>query len=268
VPGFIPGNAFAVFPFADVGTNQTANQIVYLSPKFAGVQFGASFAPNTQNLWNDPGCSTAAGAEGLGCNRLSAQDVPILGTNYPRYRNRADIGLIYTETFGGFGINTSVMYMGSGVVANNSPGGVQYDGFSVGQAGLELSYAGFTIGGNVVGGQMNGDYNLMPRGGRQTLGWLAGAQYQTGPIVVGASYFQTQFAGNWLPGNGVANTENDIGVAAGGTYTVAPGMVLFLSYLYGQRHQIGYDFVTGTAGSPDSNNTHASVFALGTQLQW
>jgi Gram-negative porin len=269
-PGFVPGNAAPSFPWADTGTLYTSNKIVYLSPKFGGFQFGAGFAPNTENLWNDSGCAsgTAAGAGGVTCNRLTSQAV---SGNLPRPKNTADIGIIYTDTFGGFGINTSLTYIGSGHVTSTVPDAVQYQNYSVGAAGLELSYAGFTVGGHITGGQLNGDYSLMPQGGVQGLAWMVGGQYTTGPIVIGASYFQYQFAGNWTRANsalGVGRTETDDGFAAGGTYTVAPGMALYLSYLYGQRHQIGYDFVTGTAGSPDSNNAHSNVFSLGTVLKW
>jgi Gram-negative porin len=275
-PGFAPGSTQPSFPWADTGTLYTSNKLVYLSPKFSGFQFGAGFAPNTENLWNSPGCGSAAGAGGLGCNTLTSQDVL---PSYARPKNTADVGVIYTDSFGGFGINTSLTYLGSGTVDNTYSGlatVTNYQNYSVGAAGLELSYAGFTVGGHITGGQLNYDYGLMPRGGRQGFAWMVGTQYETGPFVVGASYFQYQMAGAWTPttgdsGNGalaVGRTETDAGFAAGGTYTVAPGMALYLSYLYGQRHQIGYDFVTGTANSLDSNNTHANVFSLGTVMKW
>lgn len=267
VNNFVQGNAQPVFPWADVGDLYTSNKVVYLSPSFSGLQFGVDFEPNTENLWNDSGCGS--GADGaLSCNRLTSQG---LVPDYGRRRNTIAAGVQYTGKFDDVGINASLTGMKSGVVANNAPGGVNYNGLGVGAAGLTLSYAGFTVGGHLAGGQMNGDFALQPQGGRGTFAWLVGAEYATGPVIVGASYFQTQFAGNWSAGSSVARTENDTGVAVGATYTVASGFELFLSYLYGTRHQAGWDFAAdGGAGAPGpgSNNTHAQIFALGTQLSW
>ncbi|HUC16886.1 MAG TPA: hypothetical protein VMA37_04260, partial [Acetobacteraceae bacterium] len=61
--------------------------------------------------------------------------------------------------------------------------------------------------------------------------------------------------------------ETDDGAAAGATYAVAPGLALYLSYLYGQRHQIGFNFNTGLPGTAN-NNTRGQVFAVGTVLKW
>lgn len=260
LPGFFQGDTVPAFLFADVGTLYTSNKIVYVSPSFSGFQFGVDFEPNTANLYNDSGC----GATYLTCNRLSSQGLVL---NNPRRRDTATVGVKYTGTFGGVGIDASATYIGSSVVHNTTPGALQYNGLSVGSGGLTASYAGFTVGGHVAGGDVNGDFSLKPDGGRKELGWMVGAQYETGPFVVGASYFQSQFAGNWFAGGPVGRTENDTGVAAGATYTVAPGFDLFLSYLYGTKHQANWNFATGTPGV-GSNSTHGQAFALGTQLAW
>ncbi len=47
-------------------------------------------------------------------------------------------------------------------------------------------------------------------------------------------------------------------MAAGATYILVPGVKLFASYLYGTRHQGGYDYLSGAAG-PAYNNTQAQV---------
>jgi len=265
VPFFVPGSTEPSYPFADVGAYYTVNRVVYLSPSFSGFQFGIGFAPNTSNLWNAQ-CSVA----GPTCNNLSASPD---AANQKRWRNMIDAGGTYTGTFGPVGLA-----LGGGFVASNSvnydggvaPLGSEYNGFSFGQFGGTVTFAGFTVGGNIGYGKMNGDYSLQPKGGQNELAFMVGGQYAAGPFVVGASYFKTKYAGGWTYANalaGVARTETDQGVAAGGTYDIAPGMALYLSYLYGLRHQVGYDFYTGDPGTV-GNNTHSQVFSIGTVLKW
>lgn len=258
-PGFAPGVTFPVFPFTDVGNLYTSNKLVYLSPDFSGFHFGVGFEPNTSVLVNTPSCDVASAV----CNATAATDLPI-----NRRRNTIDVGGEYTGTFSGVGIDIGASYIASEHVSNPGP---KLFGLSYAQMGATLSYAGFSVGGNVNWGMQNGDYStLLMDGQRHQFAWLVGGQYETGPVVVGASYFQTQFAGNSDPADPfstVARTENDVGVAAGATYQLVPGMELFASYLYGERHQAGWDFNAGAPG-PGGNNTHVNVFALGTQLTW
>ncbi|MBU6497722.1 MAG: porin, partial [Rhodospirillales bacterium] len=61
--------------------------------------------------------------------------------------------------------------------------------------------------------------------------------------------------------------RTDIGLAVGGTYALVPGVSLFASYLYGQRHELGNNFV-GTGPATAFNNTHGQAFAIGTAIKW
>ena len=66
------------------------------------------------------------------------------------------------------------------------------------------------------------------------------------------------------------------GIAAGGTYSLAPGISVFLSGLWGERKQNGYNFVTGTGvntasgvnGQAASNKVTVSAVSLGTAFSW
>ena len=60
-----------------------------------------------------------------------------------------------------------------------------YNGLSIGSGGVAATFAGFTVGGNVIGGKMNGQMGLQPSGGAPLLGVLAGAKYVNGPWTVG-----------------------------------------------------------------------------------
>jgi hypothetical protein len=57
------------------------------------------------------------------------------------------------------------------------------------------------------------------------------------------------------------------GLALGGTYTLVPGVSLFVDYDYGWRKQSGLDFSDLEAG-PDNNYVQSQLFGVGTQIQW
>ncbi len=50
-------------------------------------------------------------------------------------------------------------------------------------------------------------------------------------------------------------------------YAVAPGMIAYGEYLYGQEHQGGVSIITGAAG-PFNNNVHEQGLVIGTRVQW
>jgi len=52
---------------------------------------------------------------------------------------------------------------------------IGYSGFSVGDGGLALTYAGFTIGGNVLWSADDGQVSLQPQGGVNAIAWVGGA---------------------------------------------------------------------------------------------
>ena len=84
---------------------------------------------------------------------------------------------------------------------------VGYNGFSVGDGGLALTYAGFTVGGNVLWGAFNGQVQLKPQGGANAVAWVAGAQYAIGPLTLDASYLNYQSAGRRRDGQQVAELQ-------------------------------------------------------------
>jgi hypothetical protein len=273
IEGLVPGPANPVYPFPDSGAafSQTTDKIVYLSPSISGFQFGVGFEPNHV-------------PENVG-PVVTSSPTPIIGG---QPRNLIDVGAQYTKTFGPVGIQAGVDYISAGQV--NNTGAAQpfttptsYHNLNIVSGGLTLSYAGLTIGGNSVYGafnQVDGDtFQLEPQGGNNAAGWLAGAQYTMGPAVFGASFFRFNTTGD-LPGgidagstatinaNGLTSgQQQNTGVAAGGTYTLVPGVNLFVDYLYGWRKQSGFDFATGDAGT-DHNYVQSQLLGVGSQIQW
>jgi hypothetical protein len=265
LPAIVPGNAEVVYPFVDNGgLSQETNKIVYLSPTIAGFQFAVGFEPNhTAENYTDAATSTPS---------------PIIG-GMPR--NLIDVGGQYTQTFGPVGIQIGADYLGAGQVAytGDTPA-VGYKDLNMFSGGATATIAGVTVGGNVVYGAFNQvsgyDFQLEPDGGNAAIGTLFGAQYTAGPIVVGGSVFRFQTTGD-IPDGGVASDINangltvgqqvNNGLALGGTYTLVPGVSLFVDYDYGWRKQGGLDFSDLKAG-PDNNYVQAQLFGVGTQIQW
>ena len=307
LPGVLSQNTVVTWPFGDVGGVYTTMKAVYLSPQFFGFDMGVSFEPNTGNNSINNNCgagsplgtnftnsggtafTAAAGASGqgvsgLGCDRLSSS--PSNGES-GRRRNTVDALLRYRGTFGGFGIAATAGYIGSGNVRDNQTGVAfnsnplagtvrnNFDGLSIGDFGVALTYAGFSVGGKYQFGRFNnGSFGLVPKGLPDGEAFLIGGSYTIGPVVMGAHYLNFKSAGD-LANAVQGRVRREQGVAAGATYSLAPGVSLFLSYLYNERKQNGFNFVTGqgvTAATPQgnafSNKVTSSLISVGTSFSW
>jgi predicted porin len=273
VEGTIPANAQLSFPFSSLqGAEYVPSKFVYLSPRFAGFDFGFAFAPNNGALQDGPtinsltstaptltGCAVAAS----GCVTLSTSNVALDGT---RFRNYTETGIRYQGNAGPVGIYALGIYVNSGHVNVSPPvAGSQFNGLNYGDFGAALTYGGWTIGGHATIGQYNGVNALQPKGGVSGNAWLAGLQYRTGPLVVGGSYYVYQSQGSALTVGIAQRVER--GLALGATYSVAPGLDVIASYLYGSRHQGDFDFATGTVGAA-FNDVKVQLFSLATVVKW
>ena len=304
-PGLIAGNLYMTWPFADVGNYYTTSKAVYLSPQLYGFDFGVSYEPNTGAVGLGSNCGTgsgvganfvnpagsftqAAGANGNGvagpgCDALSSSPS---NAESGRRKNTVDALLRYRGTFGAFGIAATGGYIGGGHVLDNSgavftnnalaPGGIRpnYDGLSIGDFGVAVTYGGFSVGGKYMYGRYNGQWSLAPKGVRPGEAFLIGASYTVGPLVFGAHYLDYRSAGD-IPNAAAGRNRREQGIAAGATYSLAPGLSLFASYFINQRNQPGYDFITGqgvSATAPNgvrfNNKVTGQVFALGTGFSW
>lgn len=304
VNNYPAGNTQPTWPFADVGNLYTTNKVIYLSPQFYGFDAGVSFEPSSASvgLGSSNGCNGSdninafivAGQSnaGAGCDRLASTSTG----DYTRRRNTVDVGLRYRGTFGPVGLAANAGYIGGGKVDDSTVpltagNRNQYDGLSVGVGGVAVTYAGFTVGGMAQGGRFNGQWSLTPEGAADSSAYVVGASYTFGPVVVGTQLFQYNSPGSSGPvgsGSGLglttasnvgfspyAGQRRERGVAAGGTYSVAPGLALYLSYLWGDRKENGVDLLTGqvsTVASPNlganHNYVHTQVLTVGAGLTW
>jgi predicted porin len=252
-PPILPGSGIVVFPFwSGVGAEYVNSKVAYFSPRFAGFDLGVSFAPsNTAN--QSSACAVAA----AGCASVSTATTGAFGGEN-RPTNWYEVMGRYQGNFGGLGIYGILGYSGSGHVhvVGSTPGG----------GGLALTYAGFTIGGNVLWGAYNGQVGLKPQGGVNAVAWVGGAQYAIGPLTIAASYinYQSQGAAAMINKSQSYNDE----LAAGITYAVAPGLSAYAEYVYGQTHQGGVSQISGSTGTSANNDWHGQSMVIGTRVQW
>lgn len=274
-----PTNASVPFFFASGSGNEYANvKFVYLSPQFAGFDFGIQYAPNTTNGFGLGGSNNALNGSlissgtgtGLnctvansGCPTLSAGPGVLDGS---RILNQTAIGVRYQGSFNDVGVlaygvyefsghadftgPTSAAFLGNTVAGTSFNG--QYDGLSFGNAGIAFTYGGFTVGANAIGGRLNGLLALAPHRGAPEVAYMVGAKYTTGPFVVGIAAERGDYQGS-VNLTGISQRRGQaIDVGAG--YTVAPGYQVYAEYQYQTIYQGDFNFITNAAGS-NANNT-------------
>ncbi len=313
LPDFLPSNVATVFPFADQGNLYTTNKIVYLSPQFYGVDGGVSWEPDTGNATaGSSGCGSAAigtlQASGQGVASAGCDDLASTSTgDYVRRKNTVEGLIRYRGTFGPVGIATTASYDFSGkvhdsglapvngVINPTNPRHLPVEDLSVGDFGLVVTYGGLSVGGNFEIGRYNvqagGGYGaLLAKGQPDSNALIVGASYAIGPVIFGAHYLRSFSEGDQVTATGVSTLGAPVaglvsggqrfeeGAAAGATYTMAPGITLYLSYIWEHRHQNGFNFLAGTQNSTiagaaggvkgTGNTTDAQVLAIGTSFAW
>jgi Gram-negative porin len=272
LPGLFSGNAQLDWPFPENSGTYGTGKIVYLSPQFAGFDFGVDYEPNFNNTGEANCTSAATGGAGGGCPRLSSITGPF---GSQARRNTFDLTGRYQGTLGPVALTGMVGVMTAGHVNNAAQGASNPTNV---QIGATIAFGGFAIGGDVIGGNSNGTgyAALVPvgDGGARELGFVVGTSYAFGPFIVGASYLHYHSQGAYVntagvsaPANHNYSSRSQTGVAVGGTYAWAPGTSAFLSFLWGERHQVGYDFATAGAGL-GSNNTSAVGALIGNTFNW
>jgi hypothetical protein len=308
LPSFLPGAVQTTFPFADQGNLYSTDKIVYLSPQFYGFDGGVSFEPTTASVGsnNGSGCGGTAptgsfftsgpGVASPGCENLSSTSTGDVARRKDTYE-----GLIrYRGTFGPVGVAATASYDGSGRVTddgvgfgaptatNANPKRYKFEDLSVGDFGLVMTIGGLSFGGNYQIGRYNvqgggGFGGLVNKGQPDGQAFIVGATYTIGPVIFGAHYMRSLYEGDQVTATGRSiygvrtvygagvvpgGQRRNQGAAAGATYSVAPGIALYLSALWEEQKQNGYNFITGTSNSPLNNKTSASVFAVGTSFAW
>jgi predicted porin len=192
------------------------------------------------------------------------------GGEFDRFRNQIQVAANYSNTFGGVGLSAHVGYISSGSIKSSIPGAVGAPTAARGQsiltAGLQGSYAGFTVGGYMNTGTFNGNGSLSVQGHKASTVWSVGAAYETGPWTVGAHYIAASTNGTF---DAARNQRFDTGVGFGVAYAWAPGMRAMLEAVVGSAKERGLNLsndATLAAGTTKSIN--ASAVILAQQFRW
>ena len=293
---FMPGNVPPTWIWlSQAGGEYGTTKAVYLSPQIAGFDFGAMYAPSSSNQYGSD--NAALGALGAVDYRrwdwhrphLRSRDIrmsqPEFRPRVARRRSNSSIiyaaGVRYQGAFGALGILAYGVYMGSGtpdytglgpntaagrtILGTSALPGSQYNGkyvgWKIGSGGVAVTFAGFTVGGNVIGGAKNGYASPMPEGGVHQLGFILGAKYVYGPWTVGIAAMEYWDQGN-VQMTGITQ-HRARGINPGFSYTVAPGYTVYAEYLWNDQTQDGVNQITGATNSGANNNIHGQGFVIG-----
>lgn len=263
IPGLINTATAVTWPFPENSGNYGDSKIVYLSPSFAGFDFGISFEPSTSG--SGEGNTAAAGLGGIRVSSIST----FSATGVLKQKDTLEVAGRYQGNLGPVALTAMAGLMTSGTVKYNGAAAAPYTiktPFAY-NFGLTAAFGGLAVGGDVYGGSVNGNgsRNTLPvrNGGKNEIAFVVGTSYAFGPWIVGASYLnEIRQGNNWQDIGGTAatvGTMREWGIAAGGTYAWAPGAALSLTYLYGERHQRGVNLYSTTASTAGNNTDRKSV---------
>lgn len=221
-------------------------KLTYFSPRFAGFQFGASFAPDGAE---DVGVGTANRNTRLGIIDVVGTTLGVSG-----FENIYELAVNYVAEYSGVGVAASGAYVGGSAKDPISTGGTEYEDLSAYALGLNLSYAGFTVGGGYVNNSNSG-YASNAAFDDEGKGWNLGLQYATGPFVVGANALFAENEGSTLTaGNSELNAYS-----VGTTFIVAPG---FSTFVEATMFEYQTDYL------PAANNNDGSVVLVGAAMEF
>ena len=273
-----PGSGTAI-PFAwlsQAGTEYSNSKIVYLTPQFAGFDFGVQYAPTQGNSYsNSTGASalqaTQCNAAGVTCNNLSA------GTDATRWINQVAAGVRYQRSFPGVNVGAFAVYetagkesiAGGGAVptTGGNVGTFKYDNLSFVNAAMfvQVPSVGVTWALAYNGGAVNGQLAMRPTGGAPENAFLTGLVYRNGPWTLGAEVGIVESQGDARLTKVSQRKETEI--AFGGSYAVAPGLTMALEFMHTERHQGGFDFVGGGLGT-QRNDVKGNGVTFSTSVAW
>jgi hypothetical protein len=162
------------------------------------------------------------------------------------------------NAFGAANLATTTALVAAGSTYNGN-----YKNLKIGSGGIAATFSGVTVGGNLIGGNMNGQLGLQPQGGAPLFGFLFGAKYVAGPLTIGAAAEEY-----WEQGQAQLSGISQLrarGLSTGLSYSVAPGFQVFGEYLYMDQQQSLRNFLTSTFGPGNNanNNIKGQTFLIG-----
>jgi hypothetical protein len=252
---------------------------VYLSPQIWGFDFGVQYAPNNGNQ-EVGGIAASPGAPMLSSSITPPQGARFMNQYTVGARYQGVVGPVALYGFGAYLGSGHINYTGGSALAIATEGGPtfaqgsRYDGtfhgLSAGFVGAAVTWAGFTLAGAWQGGQYNGTMALEPNNGVGANAWVASIFYSSGPYSIGTTYYQFDSQGA-IGLSGLSQRHEDA-FGIGGTYSIAPGLLFAWEYLYGQRHQAGFDLNNGKyfnqVGYAGNNDIHMQSAIVEFRVRW
>lgn len=222
----------SAYLLSGINDGSDATKVIYLSPQFAGFDFGLSYAANS--------------AEG------ERQDNPTNVASQQRDRtileNELSAAIRYRGTFGPVGVNAGFGAQTARPASLSSTGtalgNLRQQTVTAYTAGLTVSAYGFAFGGEYTWGAYNGSSvgrAALNPGLDDSQHYIIGLTYTVGPLLVGANFGQAwQSNGscrvNGTTCTGVAGTIRDLddrkhtAWGIGAVYTLAPGLGIYAIY--------------------------------------
>lgn len=214
-----PANGFA----NELWSNST--KITYYTPRFSGFQLGVSYAPDLQD-------------RGELTDRLTNLS--------PGAGNVWSGGVNYENQFDQLGVAAAAT--GESAKSDVNPGGNTNNNVQAWNAGLKLSYLGFSAAGSY------GDWrDSFAADGTKADYWTGGLAYEYQAIGASVTYL-----GSETKPNGFDNKFQDVSV--GVDYKLAPGLTPFVEWTWYDINPTG----AGTAGLENKGN----VVIIGSQLSF
>ncbi|MET4805740.1 porin [Limibacillus sp. MBR-115] len=183
--------------FIELDGNNDAQRLTYFTPRWNGLQIGASYTPD------------------------SAQDNQSQFAETRDFKNGFDIGANYVNTFSGVDVAISGRYgiadddsSSGAATVPGSPGDVDTDSPELWSVGLNLGYAGVTIGGSYASADAQGVNT-----GRS---YDAGISYETGPWGASFTYFHGEARGSLVNPGDDEQDSYQFSV----TYAMGPGVLI------------------------------------------
>ncbi len=224
---------------------KNAGKISYYTPSFSGFMFGVSYTPDLGSY------GTIANAKTVTSSTVT--------TGAPKFKNIWEGGLYYENVFDQFGVKASLT--GETGTAKKINNGVdlskKYRTLRAYEAGLNVSYMGFTVGGSY--GDWGKSMLTKESNAKGTKYWTAGAGYEYGPFGVSLTYANTQ---RGVLANAKKNKLELISL--GLDYKLAPGFMPYAEATYFKNKDRAVDAITKEA----VGSNKGAVFLLGSKLQF
>jgi hypothetical protein len=230
--------------------SESASKISYYTPRFAGFQLGASYAPDSEGNGNRNDTTQNGNVDDLYNQATNAS-----------FENYVEAGANYEADFGDVGFAFGGSYVYAGAKGSSSGPSDKVEDLNGYQVGTSVEYMGFTVGGGYV---WQGDSGITQsvRNKTDSTGYNFGLQYETGPFIVGANALLAE-------NQGAFSKDNQLDVySVGATYILAPGLTTFVEGSFVPTNEGSYVDTTSATGFSNYDSNSGSAIILGTKVEF